>query len=128
LMQECFIGSCFSLRAFCRVGSSMSSFGAKSGVYATVSVANYIALGSSLSFRAHSKSNFGGNVSVLQQSYMGSSLSLRSFARLYEKLVVYGTSRVAKNYSVLEYTKVGSSVSLRQTVRVGDAFSCLSYS
>merc|ERR1719253_776374 len=65
------------------------------------------------------------SMSVLDFVHLGSSLSLRSFARVGSSLSVHGFARFGSVFSmsVLDFVHLGSSLSLRSMARVG---SCLS--
>jgi hypothetical protein len=68
-------------------------------------------------------SRFGSSMSVVDFLHLGSSLSLRSFARAGSAVSVRGLSRVGSSMSVLDFLHLGSSLSLRSFARLGSSLS-----
>lgn len=110
----------------------MSIFGLSS-LGSSLSVLDFVNVGSALSLRAFCKfgssmsvyglQRLGSSLSVLDFVHLGSALSLRSFCKLGSTLSVFGLTRLGSSLSVLDFVSIGSAMSLRNFFRMGASMS-----
>jgi len=113
-----------------RLGSVVSildftNMGKLDNGYDTVSLRNFVRLGSSLSYFGVGR--FGSACSVLDFIGLSSAVSVRTYSRFGSTASVYGVYRMGSFLSVLDSVTTGSSISIRTWARMGSSLSLCGY-
>lgn len=137
VLDLAFFGASLALRAFARIGSTMSLLG-NMRMGASFSVLDGFQLGSTVAIRSFGRLGcslsvlgsvqLGSSLSLLDYAVVGSSLSLRSVARLASSVSLVGASRFGSSVSVLCIMTLGSALSLRRFSRIASTVSLIGLS